>query len=124
LKNNLLTLAKDLRKNSTDAERPLWKHLRGKQFDRMKFRRQQPIGRYIGDLVCLERKIVVEVDGGHHADAKDQDAIRDPWLHGQGFTVFRFWNYDVLQKIEGVLIKILDHPPQTPPLKGGATCHS
>jgi len=85
----------------------------------MKFRRQQPIGRYIVDFVCFERKIVVEVDGGQHAEEKDQDAIRDSWLLDQGFTVFRFWNHDVLQNIEGALIKILNHPPQTPPLKGG-----
>jgi len=119
LKNDLSTLAKDLRKNSTDAERALWQHLRGKQFDGSKFRRQQPIGRYIVDFVCFEKKIVIEVDGGQHSDTQDQDAIRDLWLHDQGFTVYRFWNHDVLQNIEGVLSQILNHPPLTPPIKGG-----
>jgi very-short-patch-repair endonuclease len=117
LKNNLSTLAKDLRKNSTDAERALWRYLRGKQFEGSKFRRQQPIGQYIVDFVCFEKKIVIEVDGGQHSDTHDQDAIRDAWFKAQGFTVFRFWNHDVLQKIE--VSQILNHPPLTPPIKGG-----
>jgi very-short-patch-repair endonuclease len=119
LKNNLSTLAKGLRKNSTDAERALWRHLSGKQFEGSKFRRQQPVGRYIVDFVCFEKKIVIEVDGGQHSDTRDQDALSDAWFKAQGFSVFRFWNHEVLQNIEGVLTHILNHPPLTPPIKGG-----
>jgi very-short-patch-repair endonuclease len=118
LKNDLSTLAKDLRKKSTDAERLLWRPLRRKQFGGMKFRRQQPLGRYIVDLVCLDRKLIIEIDGGQHAEQRKKDAARDAWLRTEGFTVMRFWNHEVLQNIEGVLITILNHPPHTPPLKG------
>lgn len=82
-------------------------------------RRQQPIGKHIADFICFERKIVIEVDGGQHSDTQDQDASRDAWFKAQGYTVFRFWNHEVLQNIEGVLSQILNHPPLTPPIMGG-----
>ena len=96
-------LAKDLRKNSTDAERLLWKYLRSKTIEGFKFRRQQPIENYIVDFVCLEKRIVIEVDGGQHAVEKEKDTERDRWLESQGFKVLRFWNNDVLTNIQGVL---------------------
>ena len=92
--------AKSLRKNATDAERFLWKHLRAKQIAGLKFRRQEPIGKYIADFVCFEKCIVIEVDGGQHSPDKDEN--RDAWFHSQGFEVLRFWNHDVLQNVEGV----------------------
>jgi very-short-patch-repair endonuclease len=118
------TLAKNLRKRSTDAERNLWKYLSSKQMEGLKFRRQEPIGKYIVDFVCYEKAIVVEVDGGQHSEAVDSD--RDIWLRSQGFNVLRFWNHDVLTNIEGVLEMILRYctqksPSPTPPIKGGAT---
>jgi very-short-patch-repair endonuclease len=90
----------------------------------LKFRRQEPIGNYIVDFVCYEKAVVVEVDGGQHSEAVDSD--RDAWLRSQGFNVLRFWNHEVLTKIEGVLEMILRNcaqksPSPTPPIKGGAT---
>lgn len=76
--------------------------MRSKQLRKLKFRRQQPIGRYIVDFVCFEQLIVIEVDGGQHAE-NNKDKTRDKWLNDQGFKVLRFWNNDVLENIEGVL---------------------
>jgi very-short-patch-repair endonuclease len=99
----IINMAKKLRKSSTDAERLLWRHLRARQLDGLKFRRQEPIGDYIVDFVCYEKGIVIEVDGGQHAIQKDMDEERDEWLSKQGFKVLRFWNNEVLQNIQGVL---------------------
>jgi len=99
---NITKIAKTLRKRSTDTERFLWRYLRIKQIDGLKFRRQEPIGNYIADFVCFESKMVVEVDGGQHT-ASEKDTERDAWLQSQGFKVLRFWNHDVLTNIEGVL---------------------
>ena len=85
----LHSLAKNLRKDSTEAEKSLWRRLQRKQLEEFKFRRQQPIGKYIVDFVCFEKKLVVEVDGGQHADT-DRDRERDRWLAEQGFQVLRF----------------------------------
>ena len=113
-----------LRKRATDAENRLWFHLKGKNFEGIKFRRQAPIGDYIVDFVAFEKRLVIEVDGGQHAeDEKDNDMRRDAWLRSQGFRVLRFWNNEVLQNLEGVLetirVNCLRHPPLTPPIKGG-----
>jgi len=123
LTRNIINIAKNLRKSSTDAERLLWRHLRANQLEGQKFRRQQPIGNYIVDFVCFDKRIVIEVDGGQHAIEKHKDNERDKWLEGQGFKVLRFWNNEVLMNIGGVLEVIRDkclyHPPLTPPIKGG-----
>ena len=95
--------AKELRVNSTDAERLLWKYLRQRQLEGLKFRRQQPIDNYIVDFACLEKRLVIELDGGQHATEKDKDNERDSHLIRNGFRVLRFWNNDVLQNICGVL---------------------
>jgi very-short-patch-repair endonuclease len=94
--------ARKLRKNMTDAERALWRHLRLRQLDGHKFRRQGRIGPYIADFACLKAQIVVEVDGGQHADAHAYDSRRDDFMRGQGYRVLRFWNNDVLGNMEGV----------------------
>ena len=89
-----------------------------------KFRRQEPIGNYIVDFVCQEKKIVIEVDGGQHSAERERDFERDRWLKIQGYKVLRFWNNEVLTNITGVLEVIrndFNHPPLTPPLKGGIT---
>ncbi|MQA66591.1 MAG: DUF559 domain-containing protein [Alphaproteobacteria bacterium] len=93
--------ARTLRQQPTDAERRLWSILRNRQLSGHKFRRQASIGRYIADFVCFESKLVVEVDGGQHANSRD-DAKRTAWLESQGFRVVRFWNNDVLENIDGV----------------------
>ena len=101
----------------------VWNYLRRKQLEGLKFRRQQPVGRYIADFICFEKKIVIEVDGGQHALDKENDIERDEWFEKQGFQVLRFWSNEVLRNIEGVLEVVrnscLNHPPLTPPIKGG-----
>ena len=99
--------ARELRKNLTDAERKLWKYLRRKQIEGHRFRRQVPIGPYYVDFLCLERRLVIEVDGGQHADRQAEDAKRTAWLESQGFRVLRCWNNEVLQNFEGVVEAIL-----------------
>ncbi len=121
--NSQKEFAKRLRRNMTDAERRLWSKLRSKQFLGMKFRRQHPIGPFIVDFVCLENNLVIELDGGQHALDVENDKLRDDWLKNEGFTVLRYWNNEVLMETSSVLEdiqrKIPDHPPPTPPLKGG-----
>ena len=99
----LTQYAKRLRSNSTNAERLLWMRLRGSRLRGYKFKRQQPLGLYIVDFICFEAKLVLELDGGQHADAEGADRSRDAWLQSQGFRVLRLWNNDVLQNIDGVL---------------------
>ena len=101
-KRNKITIAKKLRINSTDTEKYLWKYLRGKQLTGFKFRRQHPVGKYIVDFVNLERKIIIEVDGGQHSENK-KDKLRDKWLKEKGYEVLRFWDNEVFTNVEGVL---------------------
>jgi len=95
--------ARKLRKNSTRAESLLWSKLRAKQIVGVKFRRQQPIGNYIVDFVNVEKQIIVELDGGHHAKIKKKDSKRDKLLSENGFTVLRFWNNDIFNNLEEVV---------------------
>ena len=94
---------RQLRQNMTPAERTLWQHLRGKRLGGYKFRRQQPFGGYILDFVCLEAKLMIEIDGGQHAEQVAYDEARTRDLEAAGFTVLRFWNNEVLQQTEAVL---------------------
>jgi very-short-patch-repair endonuclease len=115
-------LAKRLRSASTDAERLLWRNLRNRGLSDFKFRRQQIIGRYIVDFVCLEEKLVVELDGGQHVEQQDRDAVRTSFLESEGFEVLRFWNNDVLANLEGVMDAIscaLRSTPHPNPLPQG-----
>jgi len=100
---NLFQNARTLRIQSTDAEKVLWGKIRGRQIEGCKFRRQQLFGSYIVDFVCFDRKIVIELDGGQHAESRTRDSIRDNWMKGEGFEVIRFWNNEVLQNLDGVL---------------------
>lgn len=95
--------AQRLRRDMTDAERALWKELRYKRLGGHRFRRQVPLGRYVADFACMAPKLVLEVDGGQHADRTAHDAARSAWLKSQGFRVLRFWNNEVLSNMEGVL---------------------
>jgi very-short-patch-repair endonuclease len=101
---DLTDLARDLRQQMTDAERLLWSRLR-RRFLEVKFRRQVPLGPYIVDFACMRRKLVIEVDGGHHLE-NSADAVRDRWLAENGFRVLRFWNHEVLLNLDGVLERI------------------
>ncbi len=115
--------ARVLRTNMTDAENELWKHLRRRQLLGCKFRRQHPIGPYIADFACLERRLVVEVDGGQHAESA-WDHRRDACIKRMQFVVVRFWNDDVLTNIDGVCGIICEHlaaaspHPDLPPHAG------
>ena len=119
LMKKLVNTAKALRKSQTDAEKLIWRHLRAKQMEGLKFRRQQPIGNYVVDFICLEKSLVIEADGGQHVD-NTKDEGRDAGLTSEGFKVLRFWNNEVLTNMEGVLEVIrgncMSHPPLTPPL--------
>ena len=95
--------ARDLRRDSTDAERSLWSQVRRRGLDGYKFRRQMPIGPYIVDFVCVEERLIVELDGGQHDERAEQDRRRTASLEGAGYRVARFWNVDVLRNMEGVL---------------------
>jgi very-short-patch-repair endonuclease len=94
--------ARRLRRDETDAERRLWYRLRSRQIEDAKFVRQDPIGPYVADFACRERRLIVEVDGGQHA-TDPHDAVCDQWLRDRGYRVLRFWNNDVLANTEGVL---------------------
>ncbi len=106
MKSRLTRVARMLRKRSTDAERLLWQHLRARQLDGLKFRRQQPIGNAVVDFVCFERRVIVELDGGQHALQEKQDKEREAELADSGLKVLRFWNTEVLTNLDGVLEEI------------------
>ncbi len=113
-KTNLTRLAKNLRANQTDPERLLWRHLRSKQMEGVKFRGQQTIGEYIVDFVSFDKKLIVELDGSQHAENRESDIKRDQWLASQGFKVLRFWNNEILGNTEGVLELIMKHVSPSP----------
>ena len=100
----------------TDAEKLLWQHLRNRQLGEYKFRLQRPIGPYIVDFVCLEKKLVIEVDGGQHAGEMELDSKRSDYLKEKGYRVMRFWNNEVLKETESVLTVILSSLDGTSPL--------
>ena len=115
---DLTGVARRLRKHSTDTERHLWRHLRDKQIEGFKFRRQQPVGTYVVDFVNLEKKVIIELDGGQHV-LQPGDRIRDEWLRAEGYKVLRFWDNQVFSNLEGVLEAVRDalltpHPGSLP----------
>ena len=116
--------AKELRKTLTVAENKLQSRLRAKRID-AKFRRQEPIGNYIVDFVCIEKGLIVEIDGSQHCLEKTRkyDKERDANLKELGFKILRFSNLDVLRSVESVLSVIWDevHPPLSPPRKAGGS---
>ena len=109
--------AQELRNNATDAERMLWHHLNRRQLEGFKFSRQMPVGPFICDFLCRERRLIVELDGGQHAENR-QDRRRTAYFEQEGYRVIRFWNNDVLGNVEGVLQSIRStlktDPPPTP----------
>jgi very-short-patch-repair endonuclease len=100
--------ARKLRREQTDAEGKLWYLLRNRRLAGYKFKRQFPIGPYIADFACLELKLIVEADGGQHADQKAYDEKRTEWLESRGWRVLRYWNNDILTNIEGVSETLLE----------------
>ncbi|QMT37409.1 endonuclease domain-containing protein [Neisseria sicca] len=99
--------AKAMRKEMSEAEAKLWQHLRAGRLNGHKFRRQQPMGNYIVDFMCITPKLIVEADGGQHAEQAAYDHARTAYLNSLGFTVLRFWNHEILQQTNDVLAEIL-----------------
>ena len=98
--------ARALRANQTEAEKRLWWRLRDKQVEGFRFRRQVPIGPYIADFVCPSEKLIIEVDGGQHAENEEYDAARTALLEDAGYRVLRFWNNEVFENLDGVLERV------------------
>jgi len=109
MKHTLTPVARKLRKDTTDAERLLWHHLRTNQLGGLKFRRQEPIGKFIVDFVCTDKNVIIELDGGHHGDQAQEkkDEKRTAFLDGRGYTVLRFSNNYTLNNTLTVLEIIL-----------------
>ena len=105
--------ARNLRRSATDAEQILWRALREMSLP-VNIRRQHPIGRYIADFAIPAHKLVIELDGGQHATAREADARRTQVLKEHGYRVVRFWNNDVTGNLEGVLAMIVAELDQTP----------
>jgi very-short-patch-repair endonuclease len=103
----ILDRARRMRREMTEAELKLWGILRNRSLVGVKFRRQVPIGNYIADFCCLDHRLVVEVDGGQHAEQEVADASRSRFLSQEGFRVLRFWNDQVLSGSEFVAAEIL-----------------
>jgi very-short-patch-repair endonuclease len=99
--------ARNSRHQSTDAERAMWRILRDRRLTGFKFRRQVPFKNYILDFVCYEQRLIVEIDGGQHADSQ-RDRHRDAVLAAADFSTVRYWNSDVLKNREGVTIDLLN----------------
>jgi len=121
MKRQNVSRARHLRVMQTTAETRLWARLRNRALGGFKFRRQVPVGSYIADFLCAERMLVVEVDGGQHAD-NSVDARRTRFFEEKGYRVIRFWNPDVLSNTDGVLEMILialgEAPPHPSHLRG------
>ncbi len=130
-----LEKAKELRKNLSKAEAKLWSVLKTGQLEGYKFRKQQPVGPFIVDFICNQKRLVIELDGGQHAEQQEYDTKRTAFLEQAGYTVLRFWNNEVLENPEGVVEVVLGKlkelpdakgeessfltPPPTPPAGGG-----
>jgi very-short-patch-repair endonuclease len=112
-----LARARTLRSEQTDAEKRLWSILRGGRMMGCKFRRQVWIAGYIADFICLEARLIVEADGGQHAQAQAYDEARSAALAREGFRVLRFWNHQILTETQSVIDTIATavnpHPPTT-----------
>lgn len=101
-----MNLAGKLRKNLTPAERKLWSRIRNDQLG-VTFRRQHAVGNFIPDFVCIERKLILELDGSQHLEQKEYDDERTRFLEAEGYKVIRFWNNDVMKNMDGVILAII-----------------
>lgn len=104
--NGSISRARRLRRDQTDAEALLWSRLRDRRLDGWKFRWQAPVDRYIVDFLCVDAKLVIELDGGQHTATTDEARTRV--IEACGYLVIRFWNNDVLTNMDGVLLTIVD----------------
>lgn len=104
-KKRLTPVARKLRRAMTDAEIRLWSRIRNRQLLGFKFRSQMPIGKHVADFGCEQARLVIELDGGQHAD-NEADAERTAVIEAAGYHIIRFWNHDVLANTDGVLEEI------------------
>ncbi len=114
--------AHDLRRESTPPEARLWSYLRNHRLFKIHFRRQHPIGKYIVDFCAPRQKIIIELDGSQHIDHRDYDDQRNLYFSSRGYTILRFWNHEISNNIEGVILAIeqafsrnQNPPPPTSP---------
>ena len=105
--------ARSFRRALTPAEFALWRRIRGRQLGGFKFVRQEPIDRYYVDFVCRERRLIIELDGGQHAENLD-DRQRDNELSAAGYRVIHIWNNDVIENLDGVLQTLLSELEKLP----------
>jgi len=117
-------LARYLRRNQTEAEKLLWRHLRNRHLSGYKFRRQYPVGSFIADFCCPEKNLIIEIDGGQHSWQVESDNLRSSYFEAEGFRMLRFWNNQVLRELDGVLGIIFscleeNHPHPDPLPQGG-----
>ena len=124
----IVAAARKLRRTSTDVERRLWHRIRDKQIEGFRFRRQRPVGRFIVDFICLDARLIVELDGGQHAENVAHDKKRSAFLESLGYRVLRFWNNEVIENMDGVLERLREallltrlDPTLTLPLAGEGT---
>ena len=112
--------AKTLRANATPHERILWRALKELPIEGSHFRRQAPIGPYVVDFLCPAKRLIIELDGGHHNEdgMAARDLERQRWLENEGYRVIRFWNNEVLQQTEAVLESIFEALIQACPHPG------
>jgi very-short-patch-repair endonuclease len=118
----MLDRARALRQQASEAEKALWKQLRGRRLSGFKFRRQVVIENYIVDFVCLEAWLVIEADGGQHMEQKKYDERRSRFLESKGFKILRFWNHEILAELNSVLEQVelvLNNPPSPQPSPQG-----
>ncbi len=104
----LIPVARKLRREQTPAEARLWSVLRNRQLEGLKFRRQYPLGKYVADFCCFELGIIIELDGGQHAERELQDQQRTMILEDMKYIVLRFWNVDIMSALDGTISVILE----------------
>ena len=124
----IVAAARKLRRSTTDVERKLWHRIRDKQIEGFRFRRQRPVGRFIVDFICLDARLIVELDDGQHAENVAHDKKRSAFLESLGYRVLRFWNNEVIENMDGVLERLREallltrlDPTLTLPLAGEGT---
>jgi very-short-patch-repair endonuclease len=113
--------ARRLRKDMTDTERFVWWRLRNRQVGGFRFRRQHPVGRFVVDFVCLEAKLVLELDGSQHAERSEEDERRTARLDAEGYRVVRFWNHQVREEWDVIAVELLRLLNELVPQPAGGT---
>ncbi|HAI73780.1 MAG TPA: DNA (cytosine-5-)-methyltransferase [Candidatus Moranbacteria bacterium] len=106
LPEKVLQRSRNLRKNATPQEIIIWSRIKNRNFKKLKFRRQYQLGKYIVDFICLEKKLIIELDGWQHSEQENYDLERTNYLERQGFKVIRIWNEEINSNLDGVFLKL------------------